>query len=94
MSSVTEGARLEALAQIGDLGADTLIVRGTVGGTGGTVTRGGIDIAEGKEVDVAAGGQRLDVGMAHPVDADDRDADPIVCSTDAGVRVKAGHYRD
>ena len=33
MSSVTEGARLEALAQIGDLGADTLIVRGTVGGT-------------------------------------------------------------
>lgn len=27
MSSVTEGARLEALAQIGDLGADTLVVR-------------------------------------------------------------------
>lgn len=31
MSSVTEGARLEALAQIGDLGADTLIVRSSVG---------------------------------------------------------------
>jgi putative ABC transport system permease protein len=27
MSSVTEGARLEALSQIGDLGADTLVVR-------------------------------------------------------------------
>lgn len=27
MSSVTEGARLEALARIGDLGADTLVVR-------------------------------------------------------------------
>lgn len=31
MSSVTEGARLEALAQIGDLGADTLVVRSAVG---------------------------------------------------------------
>ena len=27
MSSVTEGARLEALSQIGDLGADTLVIR-------------------------------------------------------------------
>ena len=27
VSSVTEGARIEALAQIGDLGADTLVAR-------------------------------------------------------------------
>jgi putative ABC transport system permease protein len=32
MSSVTEGARLEALSQIGDLGADTLVVRARPGG--------------------------------------------------------------